>query len=200
MYNINKGINLSIFTGLLIAIVTQQPLLAEQQNYNTSPKFAIATVATNSSSGLSFSPSSSFSWLFKDVDIKQDAPISGQHIKEILNEEISSEMLSKGITIASSGSPSDYYIAFTVATESTLDDDTLLKRYKISPGFNAPKTGNNIYEKGTLLIHIINAGTRQTIWQSVVQANIKEDLGDDVRRARIKSIVKTMLRKLPVVQ
>jgi len=197
VHAINKGIKLSIFTGLLIALVIQQPLLAETQNNIQPRQFA---VVSTSSPGLSFSSTSRFSWLFEDVDIRKDAPISGQRIKEILKQEISAAMQNKGFTVAPSGSPSDYYIAFTAATESTLDDDTLLKRYKISPGFNSSKTGKQIYEKGTLLIHIINANTRQTVWQSVVQANVKTGISDDERRKNIKSIVQTMLRKLPVVQ
>lgn len=197
MYRISKNIKSSIFTGLLFAMVMQQPLLAEEQQQLNPRMFA---AVSTSSPGFSLSSSSSISWLFEDVDIKQDAPISGERTKEALKQEISAEMLNKGFTIGPSGSPSDYYVAFTAATESTLDDATLLKRYKVSPGFNSAATGNRIYEKGTLLIHIIDAKTRQTVWQSVVQANIKADISDDQRRINIKAIIQSMLRKLPVAR
>ena len=102
------------------------------------------------------------------------------------------------ISITPFGSPSEYYLSYTLASESTLDDAALLKRYNATPGFSAATHGANVYEKGTLLIHIIDAKTRQTLWQSVVQANIQNDASDAQRRANIHTVVKSMLDKLKV--
>ena len=179
---------------LIISLGWQPALMAD-----ASQRVTGFTAVTTSSPGFTVSSSTRIAWLLEDVNLKEDAPLSGKHTRILLHEEIEAAMQEKGLNVLKSGSPSDYLLAYTIASESTLDDETLLKRYNISPGFNAPTTGNNIYEKGTLLIHIINANTRQTVWQSVVQANIHSKLSDEQRRTNIRAVVRSMLRKLQVV-
>jgi len=198
--NLNTiGINMAILMATIVNLAIITPAAA--QTTNASPRFA---AVTTSSPGFSVSRSSRISWLLEDVEFKKDAPVSNKQAKEIIDEVITREMQNKGLTINSSGTPADsfpdYYIAYTVASESTLDEKTLLQRYRISPGFNPPGTGSQVYEKGTLVIQIIDAKTRQTLWQSVVQANIHTDISDDERKSNVASIVKSMLGKLPVKQ
>ncbi|TNF98208.1 MAG: DUF4136 domain-containing protein [Gammaproteobacteria bacterium] len=180
---------------VLILGMQQQVMAAENATTNTMPKF-LAT--TSSAPYLSITKSSRFSWLFEDVDIKADAPVTKKGIQTIVKEEIEKVMLTKGLTVAESGKPSDFFIAYTAATESTLDDDMLFKRYKISPGYKVPNDGSQVYEKGTLLIHVINANTRQTVWQSAAQGGVQENISDAQRRININKIVTVMLRGLPV--
>ena len=183
----------SLFLATLIGIGLHQVSIAD------TPKHAIGySAVTTSSPHFSLSTATRIAWLLEDVSLNKDAPISDKYTRQILHEEITNIMQEKGLSLLNSGSKCDYYIAYTVASESTLDDETLLKRYNISPGFNAPASGRNVYEKGTLLIHFINANTRQTVWQSVVQANIHSKLSDDQRRANIRAVVRSMLGQLKV--
>ncbi|MCW8964128.1 MAG: DUF4136 domain-containing protein [Gammaproteobacteria bacterium] len=182
----------ALFT-LLITIGWQQTIIADTAGHV--PAFAIVST---SSPNFSVSSRTRISWLLEDININSDAPFTAQRAQELVRRAIAEVMLSKGLPVAPSGSSSDYYIAYTLASESTLDDGTLMKRYNISPGFNPSKSGANVYEKGTLLIHIIDANTRQTVWQSVVQANIQSDISEEQRKANIRSVVQSMLKKLPV--
>lgn len=189
-------IKLFSYPALLLLITTlgwQQSIMA--QTSGGVPGF---TILSNSSPGFSVTTASRFSWLLEDVEIKKDAPINAQRAQEIVRDAIAGQMQMKGLPIAAVGSPSDYYIAYTLATESTIDDETLMKRYNISPGVNTASQGANIYEKGTLLIYVIDAISRQTKWQSAVQAGIQYDISEDQRKANIQSIVRTMLRNFPV--
>ena len=183
----------SLLFASLIGIGFQQTLIADTAKHSTE-----YSAVTSSSPHFSLSTATRIAWLLEDVSLNKDAPISEKYTRQILHEEITNIMQEKGLRLLSSGSKCDYYIAYTVASESTLDDKTLMNRYNISPGFNASTTGNNVYEKGTLLIHVINANTRQTVWQSVVQANIQSHISDAQRRDNIRSIVRSMLRKLQV--
>ena len=178
---------------LLASFAWQQTILAD-----TSGRAPTFSIVTTGSPNFALSQKSGISWLLEDVDIKSDAPLSTRKAKEMLKEAIIEVMQNKGISITPFGSPSEYYLAYTLASESTLDDAALLKRYNATPGFSAATPGANVYEKGTLLIHIIDAKTRQTLWQSVVQANIQNDASDAQRRANIHRVVKSMLDKLKV--
>ena len=178
---------------LLASFAWQQTIMADSTG--RAPVFSIVTTG---SPNFALSQKSGISWLLEDVDIKSDAPISTDKAQEMLKEAIIEVMQNKGISITPFGSPSGYYLAYTLASESTLDDATLLKRYNATPGFNTSTPGVNIYEKGTLLIHIIDAKTRQTLWQSVVQANIQNDASDAQRRANIRMVVKSMLDRLKI--
>lgn len=178
---------------LIITLGWQSPAIA--QTSGPVPGF---TILSNSSPGFSVTTASRFSWLLEDVEINKDAPINAQRAQEIVRNAIAEEMQMKGLPISPVGSPSDYYVAYTLATDSTIDDETLMKRYNISPGVNTSSQGANIYEKGTLLIYIIDAKSRQTKWQSAVQAGIQYDISEEQRKANIRSIVRTMLRNFPV--
>ena len=180
---------------LFVMLPGQLVMAAGPMIGNAAVKFA---VATTSAPGLSINPSSRIAWFFDDVTINKDAPISEKEIRELLKTEIGSMMQQKGFEVTKSGSPADYYLAFTAATESTLDEATLLKRYKVSPGFEVSGSNKGIYEKGTLLIHLIDANTRATVWQSAVQAGVQTDIGLEKRRENIRTIVRAMLNKLPI--
>jgi hypothetical protein len=182
-------------TLLLVAGLQQHTLASEDEVQNTMPKFL---AATNSKPGLVIPRSAKFSWLFSDVDIKADAPVTEKGIKDIIQEEIEKAMQAKGFSVAASGKPADFFIAYTAATESTLDDDTLLRRYKVSPGYHVGKEEDSVYEKGTLVIHIVNAETRETVWQSAAQGGVQEGISDAQRHSNIGKIVTVMLSRLPV--
>lgn len=191
-------IKLFSYPALLLLIMTlgwQQSIMAQ-----TSGGVSGFTILSNSSPGFSVTTASRFAWLLEDVEINKDAPINAKKAQEMVRNAIAEDMQMKGLPISPVGSPSDYHVAYTLATESTLDDETLMKRYNISPGVNTSSQAANIYEKGTLLIHIIDAKTRQTVWQSAVQAGIQYDISEDQRRANIRSVVRTMLRNFPVTK
>ena len=125
-------INTLVLTLVLGLIHTS---IAFAQSGVISPHYsAVTTAAPN----FKIYRGSRISWLLEDVSLKEDAPISDKRAGEIIKEEITAAMQGKGLELLSSGSPSDYFIAYTVASESTLDDDTLMKRYRLSPGFKAP--------------------------------------------------------------
>lgn len=193
MSQLLKHLSSHILIVLLAGMTWQQAVLAD-----TAGRVPAYSIVTTGSPGFVVSSKSRFSWLLEDVNIKANAPLNAQQAQKMLKEAIVKVMLDKGIPIAPSGSPSDYHMAYTLASESTLDDATLLKRYNASPGFSTSTPGINVYEKGTLLIHIIDAKTRQTVWQSVVQANIQNEVSDDQRRANIHSVVRAMLGRLKI--
>jgi len=193
MSNTFKHVFYRTLFALLITIGWQQTIIAETAG--RVPAFAIVST---SSPNFSVSSRTRISWLLEDININTNAPFTAQRAQELVRQTIAEVMLGKGLPVAPSGSPSDYYIAYTLASESTLDDETLMKRYNISPGFNPSTSGGNVYEKGTLLIHIIDANTRQTVWQAVVQANIQSDISEEQRKANVRSVVESMLKKLPI--
>lgn len=145
---------------------------------------------------LDLTPKTRFAWLFADVEDQQRFPKS--RIMPIVEQSIHKAMLARGYPINQSNKLSlpDYYVAFTVALESSLDDAAIFKRYGLVPGYSSQGVTSQ-YEKGTLLIHIIDAKTRQTVWQSAAQGAVDLTISDVLRKQRIQTLVSRMIRGLP---
>jgi hypothetical protein len=53
------------------------------------------------------------------------------------------------------------------------------------------------YHEGTLTIDIVDAASRQLIWQASAAADVEQSLGPEERDARINNVVRAMLAHFP---
>ena len=53
------------------------------------------------------------------------------------------------------------------------------------------------YHEGTLTLDIVDAGSRQLIWQATAKVDVDQSLGPEERDARVNNIVQAMLSHFP---
>jgi len=90
------------------------------------------------------------------------------------------------------------WVGYIGALESALDDVLLNKLFGVNPAWQASGRENRRYEKGTLVVDIVEARTRLGIWRGAVQANVTFDLDDTERRGRIREAVDMLMSRFRV--
>jgi hypothetical protein len=76
--------------------------------------------------------------------------------------------------------------------ESELDDQAIAKIYGIAPGLIVQSTDD--YEKGALIIDIVDGFTKQSVWRGALQAAVTFDVEPAIRQQRVTSAVEALLK------
>lgn len=146
--------------------------------------------------GLAVAPNSSFAWLPNTSLVKNDAPFDAQTIQGMIKDAIKASLSAKGYQFIPSGQQSDFLVAFTVALESGASDKTLTIKYGITPGLRIQSDTTGM-EKGTIIIDIVQFGSKRSLWRGALQGLAHLELDDAIRRKRINAVVGDLLSKFP---
>jgi outer membrane protein assembly factor BamB len=150
-----------------------------------------------STPGTQVQQGASFAWVENAINVYKDERLDSTTIQYLIERSIKTNLADMGFKFVESEAVADYTIAYTAALESSLDDNTILRRYGLVPGNMRVPQDNPDYEKGTLLIYAFDAGTGDMVWRSAVQAAVDFSLDEQARKQRIGPIIKDMFRTLP---
>lgn len=122
---------------------------------------------------------------------------SSSETRALLNELLQQSMLDKGLNFSPYvRARGEFWVAYTVVYESTMSDELMTRKFGMMPGFiNSQPTR---YEKGSLILDVIDASKQKTVWRSSVQGLAAPELSDELRRIRLRSALDQMLGGLPV--
>ena len=191
---ITRTISLLVFCCVVMACASNTT--AEQPTLNHAKgDLSDVTIVSQGYQDLHITAATVFSWL--PAKVSEDPRLASDKINAFIHEAIENEMTRKGYTIRaeSVASKVGYYITYTAGLESSLDDQTIFKRYGILPG--RPSPINSQYEKGSLLIHVVDARSRKIVWQAAVQGDVDFTIADQQRKSRIQTLVTRMMKGLP---
>jgi len=87
----------------------------------------------------------------------------------------------------------DLFIGHTLVIKRTLTDHDINRRFAIYPALHIEVEKPNRYEKGILIIDIIDANSRVLIWRGAIQSSVNLDLSDDKIAERIKLAVEKLI-------
>jgi hypothetical protein len=134
-----------------------------------------------------------FDWLPGAVKFIDNPKLKGAPVDRLIQNAITKTLTDMGYQQSGQGSQTDFYVGYIAALEESLDDATINKTFGINPGFIV--TGNDTanYEKGTLIIDIVNARTNITIWRGALQAEVHFDRSNEERKKRIELAVARLL-------
>ncbi len=143
---------------------------------------------------------STFAWLPDAVHFYDDKRLENAPIKTLLEKEITRNLLAKEVILVESVNGAKFAIGYTAALESSLDDNTIIRRFGLLPGNSqVPKDDSNI-EKGTLIIYVFENSTNDIVWRSAAQMGVKFDMSIDQREQRVQSIVAEMFQSFSVIE
>jgi len=155
------------------------------------------SIISVSTPGTKIPQGASFAWLPKAIGLYKDERLDSTTIQYLIEKNIKTSLAGMGFRFVGSETAVDYTIAYTAALESSLDDTTILRRYGLVPGNMRIPQGDPMYEKGTLLIYVLDNNTGDVIWRSAVQAAVDFSLDNEERKKKIEPIIRDMFRSLP---
>ena len=114
----------------------------------------------------------------------------------MIREALTEAFAQKGYRLSSPGA-SDLLVSYVGGLESVLDDFLIDKLFGVNPAWH-DGTKNRRYEKGTLVVDIVESETKRGVWRGAVQANVTFDLTDGERRERIGRAVELLMARFRV--
>ena len=124
---------------------------------------------------------SDFGPTFAWVGGAEDAAAVGESLDELIVDTVEQELIGKG------------YV------KNTSDDPELRLDYRVGRKERPGGTGFDYYEKGALILDIIDPGSGQRYWRGIAQARLYDDDAPDVRRKRVTGAIREMLAQFPAV-
>ena len=196
-YNIPRGTMKNILLILILVILlgcAQQPSTPKTVDHSANIGRTSSVIVAEP--GLVVAQHSSFAWLPNTSLVKNDAPFDVQTIQGMIKDAIKVSLSAKGYQFIPSDQQSDFLVTFTVALESGASDQTLTKKYGLTPGLRTQGDTTGM-EKGTIIIDIVQIGSKRSLWRGALQGLAQLELDDTTRRKRINAVVDDLLSKFP---
>ena len=176
---INKKITFLVITLCFLTIAS-----AEETTY------AVISVSNPDIKVLS---SREFSWSDKSRYVYEDNRLEGFPLKKNFQNDIKTKLISNGFTFTESLQNASMLVGYVIALESSLNDMDINNLYGINPGFINKEKNKNKYEKGTIIIDIIESRTNRMIWRGAMQGMAEFGIPDNEREERLSTAVNRLL-------
>jgi hypothetical protein len=135
--------------------------------------------------GIKFSErGDTFSWAPVNKEDTGDYRADNPQLHDLIKIAVEEQFLGKGYKKSSDDMP-DFWINYRLATKNRTD-----------MGSHGP-TQN--FDEGSLVLDVIDPGTRKLIWRAVAKTRLDNSLPPAVRKERAQTAVKRMLENLPAV-
>lgn len=135
-----------------------------------------------------------------------DEPTVNKRVKEAVDEQLHYKGFRKAAT-----AEADFLIGYQVALNSKLTANDVATNYDFNNSKTDPKLIGTVqtnssarpltyirtYEQGSLILNITDAKTKELVWWSSAQAEVKPEDSTEVRKKRINKAVSKMLQEFP---
>ncbi|WP_158643499.1 DUF4136 domain-containing protein [Ketobacter alkanivorans] len=130
-------------------------------------------------------------------DITVHAP-EGQAVPDALvadlKAKIDTQLVAKGYRFTQIGEQPDYLMHGIIVLGNELNENQLRDVLGFEPGL---VTHGQKYEKGSLLLMLVDPNSYSTDWRAVVQVFTSQELSPEERDHRFDYIIRSLLRPLP---
>lgn len=185
------------FTAILIVSLTTASCVTESVETSPSMKFSDAAVISVQDPDVTVAAGSTFSWLPDAVQFYEDDRLSDTPIKSLIENEIVKNLKAKKMVFVDSVNGARYTIAYTAALESSLDDNTIIRRFGMLPGNSQVPQGDHNVEKGTIIIYVFNNRTTEVVWRSAAQVGVQFDTPAEQRKKRVEKVIAEIFMTFP---
>ena len=156
--------------------------------------FSIAATSANDFTAM---PETRFAWHRQALEIHQDDRLQGSDIAEMIETAIRNRLESLGYRFVDTASEADLLIAYTAAMQEALNDQELLTRFGLLPGYPALTAADSSLGRGALVLYLVDRNDGQVVWRCAAQTLVDFDAEPQMRRQRIGAGIASMLDTLP---
>ena len=168
-------------------------------------------IKTNQAPNTDFKVFKTYAWLpavpvVKDVapDAATNPTLSEEALMPALVAAVDRELAARGIAKAPFDS-ADLHVAYFAALSIGFNQSYLGEHYGYITGWAspipiglAPTTNVNVYEKGTVLVDIVDRAANKAVWRGTALTRIAQEHSVEKRIERINEAAKKMFEKYPV--
>ena len=137
--------------------------------------------------------SKDFTWSPRAIYVYDDKRFGDFPLRETFEEDIKEVLTKNGFKYVDSVDQSGLIVGYVLALESSLSDMDINNLYGMNPGFIPDKADTDKYEKGTIIIDIIESRTNRMIWRGALQGMANFEVSGEERKKRIKTVVNRLL-------
>lgn len=139
----------------------------------------------------------SFTWAPRMQEIHSDPRANQAPDQQALENAISGALQNKGYEHTWKSGSADLKVGYLVVMNGALSGEEISDRFGIQPGLNLPTPDDTRYEKGTLVVDIIDAKTGRTVWRGALQGFADLEIPKEERQERLNAMVTFMLARFP---
>jgi hypothetical protein len=139
----------------------------------------------------------SFTWASRMQEIHGDPHDAEVPDKEALENAISNALQKKGYEYTWRAGLADLRVGYLVVMNGALSGKEINDRFGIQPGLNLQAPDTVRYEKGTLVIDIIDVKTGRTAFRGALQGFADLAISREDRQSRLDDMVMFMLTRFP---
>ena len=183
-----------IMASLLMVACSQQQTAPETPTPVQALPFS---VVSSGDARADLSTARTFSWAPGMQVVQQDSRMGDVQLQSILRDAIYSTLIEKGYQSDDSGGRGDLQVGYIITLSDTPADKNIAETYGVEANINLSTPDPALYEKGTLVIDIIDVKTGLTAWRSALQGFASFQISEHERRQRINDMVQRMLSGLP---
>ena len=177
----------------LYACTHQQPVADEPARLHALPFNVVATGDSRADAAAA----STFSWATGIEPVTGGLQTGDVSVNTLLEEAIANTLQKKGYRYAAATGQGDLLVSYAVALNDATADKQLAEKYGMQADLNFLSPEPDKFEKGTLVIDVVERKTGLSAWRSSLQGFAYLDIDQAERRQRIHSIVQRMLSGLP---
>lgn len=156
------------------------------------------TLASSSLSGYSVIPGARIAWHEQGRELIRDRRLADPDLQSVIEATLRTQLAQLGLRFEQNPSQAELLLAYTAATERNLNDQELLRRFGLVPGYSAPESSTTSYERGSLVLYLIDPSKGLVVWRCAAQTLVDFNAQPETRRQRIESGIASMLETLPV--
>lgn len=135
-----------------------------------------------------------FDWAIEDPPTTGDERLRDPELRKLVLAALTKEFAERNISQTSNGP--DFLVNFHLAVTERLTASSARPKYRYNPSY-APETYMRTFEEGSLILDIINPNNKRLLWRGVVQTEIEAKPEPEVRAQRIRTAVRTLMRRFP---
>ncbi len=126
-----------------------------------------------------------------------DPRIDNRLLDARIRSAIADELHSKGFTAPAQGLP-DFYVAYHAGVKDLMKGSSTQNYIgDLAHGTHTTISDIQPYSEGALLIDVVDAASRQLVWQASATTEVEPGMTADERDRRIQQIVRAMLAPFP---
>ncbi|MEI6893532.1 MAG: DUF4136 domain-containing protein [Colwellia sp.] len=183
--------NISLAMALLSSVFISACITVPQEPPVNKSQLALSSVRDIQ---ISYSQGSQFSLAPKYVKETSLKTEQTQAIYQVYADAIIADLTEHGFKGTTDATSAEFHVGFAIALASDLSDETINNKFGITPGL----AGNDSLKKGSFLIFIEDARTKQKVWRGAVQGFAHTEHNEIQRQQRAAAVVKRVMNQFYV--
>jgi hypothetical protein len=142
-----------------------------------------------------FSVYQSFTWIGGSYEPLEPGAGDSGFFEQLVRSAVEEELGGMGFTVRSQGE-ADMLIAYHASAKETIDSNP--QDYGYAYGRWAySDVSVQAYREGTLIIDLIDAGTKELVWRGWATGTIQENLSSEERNKRVRDAIAKIMDQYP---